>query len=274
MKPLKAKLRSAIEAVTGCHLLRFGARKSFALIDRRRPSDGWFCSPIQLQSILTRERIDLVIDVGANIGQFAGELRTFYTGDIYSFEPVSATFAQLASRAANDARWHPFQLALGRSESELEINVSDSSVFSSFLNTNDYCSDVFGAETKAARKEKVRVCTLESFCRQHIPDFADRRIFLKMDTQGFDLEVFGGLGSVLPRVVALQSEVSLSPIYEQMPHWTETISRYEHAGFAVAGLFPVNSEAGRVIEYDCLMIRPRPGHPAVASARVAVPTVV
>jgi hypothetical protein len=55
--------------------------------------------------------------------------------------------------------------------------------------------------------------------------------------------------------VALQSEVSLIPIYESMPHRTESIAAFEQAGFGIAGMFPVNRAQGRVIEYDCVLTR-------------------
>ncbi|MGO9527578.1 MAG: FkbM family methyltransferase [Verrucomicrobiia bacterium] len=86
------------------------------------------------------------------------------------------------------------------------------------------------------------------------PDCHRKRIFLKMDTQGYDLKVFKGLGNKLDHIVAIQSEVSLIPIYENMPHRTDSISLYERAGFGVAGLFPVTLDACRVIEHDCLMV--------------------
>ena len=77
-----------------------------------------------------------------------------------------------------------------------------------------------------------------------------------MDTQGFDLEVFRGLGAWAEHVIGLQSEVSLLPIYEQMPRMGEAIAEYEKGGFEISGLYPVTSEAdGRVIEYDCVMVR-------------------
>lgn len=76
-----------------------------------------------------------------------------------------------------------------------------------------------------------------------------------METQGYDMEVFKGLGNKLKYVIVLQSEVSLISIYEGMPHWTESISIYEKAGFGVVGMFPVNRDSGRIIEYDCLLAR-------------------
>ena len=64
----------------------------------------------------------------------------------------------------------------------------------------------------------------------------------------------------------MQSEVSLIPIYEDMPHWTESIEMYEAAGFGVVGLYPVTRDDGRVIEYDCLLKRPAPPPAGVAMA--------
>jgi hypothetical protein len=85
-----------------------------------------------------------------------------------------------------------------------------------------------------------------------------KRLFLKLDTQGFDLEVFKGLGMYTDQVSLIQSEVSLLPIYDGMPHWTQSIEAYEQAGFSVAGMFPVTrTRSGRVIEYDCLLLRER-----------------
>jgi hypothetical protein len=63
------------------------------------------------------------------------------------------------------------------------------------------------------------------------------------------------LGSLAPLVYAVQSELSLIPIYERMPHWTDTIEVYEQAGLQVVGMFPVNRDRGRVIEYDCLLVK-------------------
>ena len=83
------------------------------------------------------------------------------------------------------------------------------------------------------------------------------KVFLKMDTQGFDLQVFRGLGEKAGHVVAIQSELSVLSLYEGAPRWTEAVRFYEDEGFAVAGLYPVTEGQGGegVIEFDCLMVR-------------------
>jgi hypothetical protein len=92
------------------------------------------------------------------------------------------------------------------------------------------------------RQESVLIKRLDSFLKEEIKDYKQLRIFLKMDTQGYDLKIFSGLGEALHSVVALQSEISVVPIYQEMPHLTESIRCFEKAGFGIVGLFPVSRE--------------------------------
>ena len=83
-----------------------------------------------------------------------------------------------------------------------------------------------------------------------------QRLFLKLDTQGYDLEVLRGATATLSRVVALQSEISFVPIYAGMPSWRESIQRIGELGFAVTGIFAVSRDASlRLVEADCVFVR-------------------
>lgn len=257
MVTVKKLSKYIIKSLTGFEIERFGA-KSFALIDRNNRIDAWFSYRNQIRSVIEKFDIDIVIDVGANEGQFSQQLRTFYDGEILSFEPVTSVFEKLAKAASADPKWHAFKLALGSSETTLTINVSDNTVFSSLLKTNDYCMQRFGDRSLGTREEVVSVRRLDMLLDDLIPDIENKRIFLKMDTQGYDMEVFKGLGNKIKHVNVLQSEVSLISIYEGMPHWTESISILEKAGFGVVGMFPVTRDSGRVIEYDCVLARQEP----------------
>ena len=97
-----------------------------------------------------------------------------------------------------------------------------------------------------------------------VPDFDELfdgikrpRPFLKLDTQGFDLDVFKGAGDAIDRFVGLQSELSLMEIYKGMPGMQESLAAYEEAGFEIAALYPVSRQTrtARVLEYDCVMVR-------------------
>ncbi|MEA5575500.1 FkbM family methyltransferase [Anabaena sp. UHCC 0451] len=247
-------MRNLLQSLVGYEVERIG-RKSFAVINQQCKTDAWFSYQAQIKSIIEKYKIDLVIDVGANKGQFARNLRSLYQGEIISFEPVSSVFAELAAVSSSDPNWHIHKFALGSQNSNQTINISQQTVFSSLLKVNDYCVEHFGSGTLGMKEEVVAVRRLDTLIHEIAPDFENKRIFIKMDTQGYDQEVFNGLGNILNQVVLLQSELSLIPIYEGMPHWTESISNYEKNGFGIVGMFPVNWDSERIIEYDCLLIR-------------------
>jgi FkbM family methyltransferase len=254
VKSVRRCAKYVLERVAGVEFERLG-RKSMLIADPANPEQAWCSLRATLRGVLKRHRIDHVIDVGANTGQFGKFMRSIYSGRMSSFEPVSSAFAKLQQAIGDDANWAAYQIALGSHAEVANIHVAPMSGFSSFLQTNDYCVTTFGEQTAGAREESVRIRRLDDVLEEISKHHKDERIFLKMDTQGFDLEVFRGLGGKLPRVVALQSEVSLVPIYEHMPRWTECIVAFEQAGFGIAGMFPVSRVQGRVIEYDCVLTR-------------------
>lgn len=213
---------------------------------------------LRIKTLLDRYQINVVIDVGANEGQFASDLRrSGYQGKIISFEPIASVFEKLTTVAALDRDWDVYNLALGQESSQKTIYIAGDSAFSSLLKSNDWCEQEFGDESVGKREETVIVRRLDELLHETIENLDQARIYLKMDTQGYDLEVFMGLGAMAKQVLALQSEMSVVPIYQGMPHLTESISFFEQAGFGIAGMYPVSTEksALRVVEFDCLMVR-------------------
>jgi FkbM family methyltransferase len=210
-----------------------------------------------LRDVVRRYRVDCVLDVGANRGQYVRLLRRAgYRGRVLSFEPVPEIFAELAAAAADDDQWDVHQVALGREDGELEMHVVPGTL-SSLLPPSAFGSARY-QRFASATSMQVPVRRLDEFLPEALgTDLASARLMLKLDTQGFDLEAFAGADAVLDRVVVLQSEVALLTIYEHMPRMQEALRVYEAAGFEVTGLYPVSREArtGRVLEYDCIMVR-------------------
>ena len=211
-----------------------------------------------LQQILGDFDINLVCDVGARHGEYSSELRDHgYRGWIASFEPVGENFQIITANRRGDSRWQGFNLALGSAPAKLKINVTAGSALSSFHKPNAYAKSEFTEDAVITRTEEVDVMTLAAMLPELKKLVPDPRIYLKLDTQGFDLEVLKGAESVLPHIHALQSEVSIKPIYENMPPYDEAIAAFQSHGFELAGLYPVHADkSGAVIEFDCLMIRP------------------
>ncbi|MEB3160914.1 MAG: FkbM family methyltransferase [Synechocystis sp.] len=232
-------------------------KKEDEILSHRRIYD--YLRQQRLKTILKQYQINTVLDVGANEGQFVEELRRIgYGGKIISFEPISTVFAQLAKKAKNDPNWDIYNLALGEENTEKSIYISDYTVFSSFLKTNTWCEDNLNHDALAQKEELVIVRRLDNILPEIIQSLDQARIYLKLDTQGYDLQVFAGTEKLRKLILALQSEMSILPIYEGMPHVTQSITVYEKAGFEIAGMYPVSLDNStlRVIEFDCLMVNP------------------
>lgn len=210
-----------------------------------------------LQTFFRQHAIDCVLDVGGNRGQFASSIRHFgYRGSIVSFEPVPEAYAQLVSRAADDHRWEARQLALGDENGRRPFNVTISNSVSSFLTpTADYAGNYAGGAIE--RTLEVEVARLDSlFTKVTRPG---QRVFLKIDTQGHDLKVLEGAIGSLDKIVGLQIELSVMPIYDDMTEYIVALARIRELGFIPTGMFPVvRDEMLRVYEFDGVFVHATP----------------
>lgn len=215
---------------------------------------------VMLWNLLPQQRVNCVIDVGAHVGEYGMLLRALgYTGRIASFEPTHAAFTQLSLRARSDPNWRVYPAALGTSSSVAEINVTSASNFSSFRNSSSFGQSLFEAELTTTAIEHVQVRRLDDVFADVVAGVSNPRVYLKLDTQGWDLEVLAGAAGCLDRVVAAQSEMSVRPIYEGMPSQHDAIAAFGTAGFDVVGMFGLwPSPDGLLTEFDCVMVR----HPA------------
>src|SRR5215210_695665 len=209
-----------------------------------------------LADVLERLGVEVVVDVGANYGQYRALLGQIgFTGRIVSFEPVARPFQHCAALAADDPGWQVHRLAIGRRAQRRRIKVGSSEDFSSFLGLSRYGRDTFD-ELSLDRTERVHVRTLDSVWGELIGGDA-QRVFLKTDTQGWDIQVYRGASSHLSRVIGTQCEVAVQRLYRRMPGYRRTLAFLERRGFALTGVYPVWRDADlRVGELDCVMVRP------------------
>jgi len=216
-----------------------------------------------LSELLRRLRVNCVVDVGAHNGTYAYHLRRAgYSGEILSFEPVKEQFMQITRLSHGDPAWRSFGYALGSDDKTGEFNVIKSGterhVLSSLLDPDWDNLKLLADQTTdrhLERKEVVHIRRLDSILSELLPHNAPR-LFLKVDTQGYDLEVIKGAAGVMQHIVGLQSELSVTPIYKNMPHYTKCLEYYESLGFSLMHLALVNrTRQGNILEYDCLMAR-------------------
>lgn len=210
-----------------------------------------------LRRVFAEWRITGVIDVGANEGQYHDFVRAEvgFHGPLISAEPIPALAAQMDSRARRDPNWRVESIAMGPQAGSSTFRVTAGSQFSSFLEPLESSRTQFYGQTAIEESITVSVDTLDALIDRHRAFLGDR-IYLKMDTQGFDLEALKGLTRHLDRVVALQSEASVRPVYHAMPHYTDTIRTIEGLGYTISQIFP-NNDANfpLLIEFDCHFVR-------------------
>lgn len=216
-----------------------------------------------LRHILHARRINCVIDVGAHRGEFATLLRgTGYRGLIASFEPTSENFQLLEAARGKDSSWKVFQMALGSRSGHADMRIFEGSTFHSLLDSSAYGRKRFGEQLGLQRVETVRLERLDSVMDRVVEGLPEPRIFLKTDTQGFDLEVIRGLGARIDCVEAIQMELTARPLYENATNpLIGALTEIQGLGFDLSGMFPVvfAADGVSVIEFDCVMSRSMPG---------------
>jgi FkbM family methyltransferase len=244
---LSARFRKAFRGLSrpglrrlGYDVVRFDAQKD----------------PASRRAALIRERgVNLVLDVGANDGTFARQLREVgYRGRIVSFEPQTAAYAALRSAAAADPLWECRNLAVGVDEGEAVLNIAGNSSSSSLFEISP--RHVRSApESAYVGREEVNVQRLDSLAGEL--GLAEATVYLKVDVQGGELDVLRGAVAVLERVVLVEAELSLVSLYEGAPRFDEIIDYLADRRFGVLSLEPVfvDPSDGRLLQLDAVFGR-------------------
>ena len=166
----------------------------------------------QWLDLLKAYQINLIFDVGANIGQFGQRVRQVgYRGEIVSFEPIPETFRQLQVNTAGDSRWKTVLSAIGDYDGTADINVSANSYSSSVLNMLPAHTES-APDTMYVRQEIICIQKIDSIIDQYYS--AGKNLYVKIDTQGFERQVFEGCLGSLDKISGFQMELSLQPLYE------------------------------------------------------------
>lgn len=217
--------------------------------------DARFHPELAAARFAERTKTDTILDVGANVGQYGQALRQWgYRGKILSFEPLSTAHRKLQAAAEGDAAWQVApRCAIGAARSSAEINVSANSVSSSLL-------DMLETHEKAAPgsayagKEQVDVLPLDELIPNLCP--GDSRLYLKIDTQGYEKAVLDGATETLKRCSAVQMELSLTPLYDGGFLFAEGIERMTRAGFETYAVFQgfTDRETGQTFQVDAVFV--------------------
>ncbi len=235
------------------HILRQTLQRAGLEVHRFIPKSS---PQAQVLAILNNACIDLVLDVGANKGQFSQEIRTAgYAGRIVSFEPLPNPYEELEEISRRDPLWnlHP-RCALGATDGEIDINVAGNSLSSSVLPMLDVHRAV-APESAYLGKETVPLCKLDSVATEYLA--AAKNVFLKIDTQGYESQVLDGARETLPGIAGIMLELSLVPLYEGQTLWLDMVKRLIDEGFALWAIQQVliAPDTGQTLQVDGIFLR-------------------
>ena len=211
----------------------------------------------RMSRLLDYHNINLVFDIGANIGQYSSFLRECgYSGKIVSFEPSSDAYSQLLKISEKDSDWEVApQIALGNEKTEVTLNLSANSQSSSVLKMLDLHQSI-APDSSYVNSEVVKMVKLDDIAPDYLNE-ENNLVFLKIDVQGLEKQVLEGASQTLKWVKGIQVELSLVPLYETQGLLSEMILFLQNLGYTLYAIMPgfTDSQTGRVLQVDGIFFK-------------------
>jgi FkbM family methyltransferase len=181
---------------------------------------------------LRRLRINTVLDIGANEGQFARLIHSVLPeATLYSFEPLTDCYERLRAALPPSARFHAMNYALGDTNEEAELRRSPHSPSSSFLPMMAAHEKAY-PESRGADRVRVKVRRLDDVASEL--DLT-RNVLVKIDVQGYEAKVLRGGGETLRRCVVGLVETSFVALYADQPLFPDVLAQMQGLGFRFLG---------------------------------------
>ena len=200
--------------------------------------------------LLKNNDINLIVDIGANSGQYASSIREHgYSGLIISIEPLPDAFSELSSLFSGDDNWTGYNCACGDTSEQRQINISEDSVCSSLVTpTKTFLKSIPTAKTVTTVDVDVHPLDdlLKDICIE------DHNILLKIDVQGFERNVLKGATNILNKAQLVEIELSVLEGYSETFNIKEGVDFFFESGFYLYSLGRGHSDenSGQLIDAD------------------------
>lgn len=208
----------------------------------------------RLVEILNETQVDLILDIGANRGQFGQKIiSSGYSKKLLSFEPVSTVYELLKKNAKQFSNWYVYErCCIGDQEGENYINVSNLTGNSSVLDIKSTQYNV--KNSHYVSKENVKQITLETLNEEQLL-MNSNRVFVKMDIQGFEHYVLFCLEKVNYSIVGFYIELSLVKLYDNQEDYLYICNFLKKHGYDLVFVEPESVRAGRMIQFNGVFLK-------------------
>lgn len=195
-----------------------------------------------------------VLDIGANVGQFAKEIREkLPEAKIYSFEPIKECFDKLNENMKKDKNFEAFNFALGDKNEKLEMHKSFYTPSSSILEMAEAHKKLF-PHTKENKLEQIEVKRLDNIASSLS---LGKEILIKVDVQGFEDKVIEGGKETFKKARVILIENSFVELYKGQPLFDDIYEKLKSLGFVYKGSLQekLDQKTGQIIFEDSLFIK-------------------
>ncbi len=227
------KLKRAFNSFFGIEIIKYPTNE----LDRRI-------------KLINHYNIDVILDIGANIGQYGGEMRTLgFEGEIISFEPMKKAFDKLRKNASGDVNWKVYNYSIGERDGQATINIATNSVSSSLLDNLPQLIES-APEAQFVEREIIEIRKLDSVFDSL--NLNGKNIYLKIDTQGYEEMVLLGAENSLKFVKGIQIEMAFIPSYQGAITFDKMKAKLNDLGFHLLALENgfYDKKTGKQLEID------------------------
>ena len=219
---------------------------------------NWYNALLKYQVAPSTEHIDvlqsldpdLIIDIGANRGQFSlAAIQVFPNAKILCFEPLESAFTVLSEVMIKEQCVSLHNIAIGNLEASMNMNVSSKEDSSSLLDISDLQSEIFPG-TSRCDSERVRVSRLSNFISE---SELGKINLIKIDVQGYELEVLLGASEILNNINYIYVECSFLELYKDQATADDVIEFLSDNGFFLQGVYNLcKDKKGMAVQADFL----------------------
>jgi FkbM family methyltransferase len=200
-----------------------------------------------LSDLLTLKQVSVVCDIGANKGQFLTKFKNHIDSKIdgyVCFEPIEQSYKELKSLIRSQKKYFKIEahnIALGHYSGTAEINITPNLVSSSLMKPSDEFYEYMTTENTELDIVNIPIYRMDDYIEKDKSDILKNKsanCFLKLDVQGFELNVLDGFGDFIESAKVILLECSMVESYKDRPLIGDIVLYMQKRGFYVSGVFP------------------------------------